>query len=97
MTAHVLAAGDGGLTYQLIQVCGSLLILTAFAASQAGRMRITSRLYLVLNFVGSAILAVLAAIDVQWGFLLLEGVWALVSLWALVQVSRGHMPTAPGH
>ena len=97
MTAQVLAAGDGGLSYQLIQICGSLLILSAFAASQAGRMPISSRRYLVLNFVGSAILAVLAAIDVQWGFLLLEGVWAVVSLWGLVQVTRGGVPTAPGH
>jgi hypothetical protein len=97
VTAHVIAAGDGGVGFQLIQVCGSLLILAAFAASQAGRMPISSRRYLLLNFVGSAILAVLAAIDVQWGFLLLEGVWALVSLWALVQVSRGRPPTAPGH
>jgi hypothetical protein len=93
----ILAAGGGGLSFQLIQVSGSLLILTAYAASQAGRLPIDSRLYLVLNFVGSAILAVLAAIDVQWGFLLLESVWAVVSLWALVQVTRGRAPTAPGH
>ncbi len=83
--------------YQLVQICGSLLILTAFAASQAGRLPIDSQLYLVLNFVGSAILAVLAWIDQQWGFLLLEGVWALVSLWSLVQLIRGGTPTAPGH
>jgi hypothetical protein len=51
----------------------------------------------VLNFVGSAILAVLAWIDRQWGFLLLEGVWAIVSLWSLVQLMRGRAPTAPGH
>jgi hypothetical protein len=97
MSTLVLAAGGGGAAYQLIQVAGSLLILTAFAASQAGRLPISSRRYLVLNFVGSAILAVLAAIDVQWGFLLLEGVWAVVSLWGLVQVTRGRVPTAPGH
>ena len=53
--------------------------------------------YLVLNFVGSAILAVLAFIDQQWGFLLLEGVWALVSLWSLAQLVRGRAPTPPGH
>ncbi len=85
------------MSYQLVQIAGSLLILTAFAASQAGRLPIDSQLYLVLNFVGSAILAVLAWIDQQWGFLLLEGVWAVVSLYSLVQLTRGGTPTAPGH
>ena len=93
----VIAAGDGGAGYQLVQVAGSILILAAFAASQAGRLPIDSQLYLALNFVGSAILAVLAWIDQQWGFLLLEGVWAIVSLWGLVQLMRGRAPTAPGH
>jgi hypothetical protein len=93
----LIAAGDGGAGYQLVQIAGSLLILSAFAASQAGRLPIDSQLYLVLNFVGSAILAVLAWIDQQWGFLLLEGVWALVSLYGLVQLTRGRTPTAPGH
>jgi hypothetical protein len=75
-------------SYQLVQVAGSLLILTAFAASQAGRLPIDSFRYLVLNLVGSAILAVLAYIDEQWGFLLLEGVWSLVSLWSLIQLPQ---------
>ena len=94
----VLAAGEGGdVGYQLIQVAGSLLILAGFAAAQAGRLSIDSRRYLILNFVGSAILAVLAWIDRQWGFLLLEGVWAVVSLYSLLQLVRGRPPTAPGH
>ena len=94
----LLAAGEGGdVGYQLIQVAGSLLILAGFAAAQAGRLSIDSRRYLILNFVGSAILAVLAWIDRQWGFLLLEGVWAVVSLYSLVQLVRGRPPTAPGH
>jgi hypothetical protein len=96
--ALLLAVGEGGgVGYQLVQVAGSLLILAGFAAAQAGRLSIDSANYLVLNFVGSAILAVLAWIDQQWGFLLLEGVWALVSLWSLVQLMRGRAPTAPGH
>lgn len=98
MPTLLLAAGEGGgVGYQLVQVAGSLLILAGFAAAQAGRLSIDSSLYLVLNFVGSAILAVLAWIDQQWGFLLLEGVWAVVSLWSLIELTRGHTPTAPGH
>ena len=97
MPNALIAAADGGTGYQLIQVAGSLLILAAFAASQAGRLPIDSQLYLVLNFVGSGVLAVLAWIDQQWGFLLLEGVWALVSAWSLGQLMRGRTPTAPGH
>ena len=98
MPTLLTAAGEGGgVGYQLIQVAGSLLILAGFAAAQAGRLSIDSASYLVLNFAGSAILAALAWIDRQWGFLLLEGVWALVSLWGLMQLMRGRAPTAPGH
>ena len=68
---------------QLIQIVGALLILAAFAAVQFDRMRPDSRLYLALNLVGSAILAVLAVAAEQWGFVLLESVWAIVSAWGL--------------
>ncbi len=73
---------------QLIQIVGALLILAAFAAVQFDRMRPDSRVYLVLNLVGSLILAVLALHESQWGFLLLEGVWAIVSAWGLALALR---------
>jgi hypothetical protein len=75
---------------QLVQVVGALLILAAFAAVQFERMRPDSRLYLALNLVGSAILAVLAWHESQWGFLLLEGVWAIVSAWGLYVALSSH-------
>jgi uncharacterized membrane protein len=77
---------------QVIQVVGAILILVAFTAVQLERMRPDSRLYLALNLAGSAILAVLALIGSQWGFVLLEGVWAVVSAWGLVAALRGVAP-----
>ncbi len=73
---------------QLIQIVGALLILVAFGAVQFNRMNPDSRLYLALNLAGSIILAVLAIAASQWGFVLLEGVWAIVSAWGLTSTLR---------
>lgn len=81
---------------QLVQIVGALLILVAYAAAQLGAMDQHSRTYLVLNLVGSVVLAALAWHERLWGFLLLETVWAAVSLWGLVQVLRGR-PLSAGH
>ena len=72
-----------------------MLILAAYAAAQFGLVGQASRVYLALNLVGSAILAVLAWYAEQLGFLLLEGVWALISAWSLVQRLRGRQPATP--
>jgi hypothetical protein len=70
---------------QVIQVVGALMILTAYAAAQTGRWSTDNLRYLWLNLVGSVILAVLAAISSNWGFLLLEGVWAIVTAHSLLK------------
>lgn len=67
------------------QIVGALLILAGYALNQFRVLDQRSYPYLALNLVGSAILAVLAWLDRQWGFLLLEGVWALLSLWSLTR------------
>jgi hypothetical protein len=46
----------------------------------------------VLNLVGAVVLAGVAAGEADWGFLLLEGAWTLMSLWGLVQLARGRRP-----
>jgi hypothetical protein len=73
---------------QVVQIVGAVLILVAYGAAQLERLDPQSRLYLGLNLLGSTILGVLAASSAQWGFLLLEGVWALISLWGLITPAR---------
>jgi len=65
-----------------------VLILAGFVAGQIGLLRVDSRPYLWLNLAGSAILTMDAWRGRQWGFVLLEAVWAAVSAYGLVARRR---------
>jgi hypothetical protein len=71
-------------TVQIVSVLGSLLVLLAYVANQLGWLRATGLGYAFANIAGSGILAVIAAMEEQWGFLLLEAAWASVGLVAVV-------------
>jgi membrane-bound ClpP family serine protease len=73
---------------QVIQVVGAILILAAFILTQMGRISMDSYPYLYLNAAGAGILAVEAFRNEQWGFVLLEGVWFLVTLWSLIRARK---------
>ncbi len=78
---------------QIIQIVGALLILAGFILTQVNLLDADSYLYLVLNLAGATILAVLAFQAQRWGFVLLEGVWALVALVSLILRLSGKEPT----
>lgn len=77
---------------QLVQIVGSILVLAAFALAQLGKLDPKSRSYLLVNAVGSAILAAAALHGHQWGFLLLESIWAVVSVVVLLGQLRADSP-----
>jgi len=77
---------------QVVSILGAITILAAYAANQYGRLRATSLAYTAANTIGAGILAVVAAVESQWGFLLLEGVWCILAAFATARLVRG--PTA---
>lgn len=79
---------------QVFQIAGAALILIAFIAAQRDAMSPHSVTYLVLNLVGSLVLTGVAIHGQDWGFLLLEAVWSVVSAWSLWKVTRGQTPSA---
>lgn len=65
---------------QLIALIGAISVLRAYLGIQRKWMRPEDRNYHILNFVGASMLAYVAILDQRWGFILLEGVWALAAL-----------------
>jgi hypothetical protein len=80
---------------ELLQWSAAVIVLIAFAASQRGLWPVTSYRYLLLNFIGGTGLSAAAALSHQWGFVLLEGVWALVAGWGLSARLRGREIRVP--
>ncbi len=73
------------LTRQIISFIGALLILIAYVGHQTGWINARRPAYNILNAIGSAILWWIALHPFQIGFLVLEGVWTIISLWALLR------------
>lgn len=59
-----------------LELVGAVLILAGYTLGQLRLLDQHAPAYLVLNLVGSFVLAVIALVDARWGFLLLEGVWS---------------------
>ena len=73
---------------QIVSLLGAGMILAAFGAQQAGKWTPDARSYLVLNFLGSAILTWFAVAAKSAGLIALEGSWAVISLVSLVRAWR---------
>lgn len=75
--------------FQVISVIGAGLILGAYVANQRGWTGPASPAYNVANLVGALLLAWVAIVDRRVGFILLEAVWAAVTIPPLLQSLAG--------
>jgi hypothetical protein len=76
---------------QVVSLVGAALILGAYVGAQLGRVQSGQPAYNAMNLVGSVLLTYVALVDQRIGFIVLEGAWAAVSLYALWR-GRTHEP-----
>jgi hypothetical protein len=72
--------------FQVVSIFGAMLILTAFAAQQFKRLETETKTYQILNLIGAFCLTVTAVAARQYGFILMEGSWTVISVWGLWRV-----------
>lgn len=73
---------------QLVSIFGAMLVLTAFAAQQFKRLEAETKTYQMLNLTGGILLTVTAVVTRQYGFILMEGSWTVISAWGVWRVVR---------
>jgi hypothetical protein len=76
---------DISLVRQAASFVGAMFILFAYAGHQMKWMDSNKPGYNILNAIGSGILAYIAFHPFQIGFVVLESVWALISIYALLR------------
>jgi hypothetical protein len=82
-------------TAQLIQIVGALLNMGAFALLHFEIAPSSALRYLIPNWFGSVLLVMSAYVDRQWGFLMLEGAWVIVTGYAIAARFGGRQPRPP--
>ncbi len=75
-----------GIISETIAYLGMLLILGAFLLETRNILDSKNKLYLSMMATGSGLLAIRAFLIEEWAFLILEIVWCLAALLALISV-----------
>lgn len=76
---------------QAVSVIGALMVLIAYAMIQSGIWRELDSGYLALNIVGSLLLGIVATVERQIGFVLLEFTWAGLGAWGVARAWQARM------
>jgi hypothetical protein len=71
-----------------IGTIGVTILLIAFALNILKKITPESKVYLSLNIIGAALAGISSYIINFWPFVILEGVWVLASLMALIKSNK---------
>ncbi|MCH7780731.1 MAG: hypothetical protein IH848_07780 [Acidobacteria bacterium] len=94
MTTAILLPGYVGLS-SAMAYSGMVCILAAFILETRGRLDSRGGVYLWMMIAGSALLAIRAAHMGEWAFLILETVWCIAAIAALLR-PRPYASPSPG-
>lgn len=78
---------------QVVSLVGAFLILTAYGLHSLRPGVLRPSLFQALNALGSLGLFVTAILHRQYGFIVLEGAWFVISLVAIVRLAWHRAPT----
>jgi hypothetical protein len=81
---------------QAMQLLGAVVVVSAYVAAQQKRLPFDSVQFLAMNALGAGILTVVAAVNRDFGFLLLEGVWTWVSTRGLLRALKARRANKSG-
>jgi fluoride ion exporter CrcB/FEX len=73
---------------QVLSVVGAVMVLVAYGLNQNGVWRELDGGYLALNIIGSLLLGLVATLEQQIGFILLEFSWAAIGVMGVVRAHR---------
>jgi hypothetical protein len=73
---------------QQVSLLGAVMQLAVYALMQLGRLPTQSYPYQLANVIGSLLMTVVATVNREIGFMLLEGVWCITSLYGLLCLMR---------
>ncbi len=76
---------------QQLSLLGALMQLAVYALMQLDRLPTQSYPYQLANVVGSLLMTVVATVNREYGFFLMESVWCFTSAYGLMRLVRSRV------
>lgn len=72
----------------MVGLVGVVIILSAYALLQSGRLAVRAPIYSAMNLVGSGFILFSLTVDFNLPSAIIEGAWALISIYGLAVALR---------